>query len=182
MKKIILWTLYAGFVGLLIFGAIKRTTTKLGENDGFQNSNTAEGEYVNGQTTEQNGNGYAQEKNASSQLNESTNYEEDTHEGQKTEHDWATLECSVSSITTRDMLVTTTDGQEILVSRRPWRFAQEQGFTAQVGDQLTLDGFYENGEFEIANITNLRNGQIVYLRDEAGHPLWATGGGGIGTE
>jgi len=72
--------------------------------------------------------------------------------------------------------VAATGGQHIEVIRRPWRFAKEQGFAPQVGDHVTLDSFYENGEFEIACITDLTNGQTVYLRDETGHPLWASGG------
>lgn len=74
-------------------------------------------------------------------------------------------------------MVETSDGQQVLVSRRPWRFALEQGFSAQTGDQVELDGFYKEGEYEVAAITNLTTGQTVRLRDEAGHPLWAVAGG-----
>jgi len=35
LKKIILWTLFAAFVGILIFGAINRTTAKIGADNGL---------------------------------------------------------------------------------------------------------------------------------------------------
>ena len=62
-----------------------------------------------------------------------------------------------------------TDGTEMLPRGK-------QGFAPDVGDQVTLDGFYENGEFEVTFIANLTNDQTVYLRDETGHPLWASSG------
>ena len=36
LKIINLWTLSAGFVGLLIFGAINLTSAKIGDDNGFQ--------------------------------------------------------------------------------------------------------------------------------------------------
>lgn len=192
IKKIILWTLYAGFVGTLIFGAINRTTAKIGADDGVQTGNAAEQETAGNLGNRENGNAYGQEETASSQLDEPdenedaaapqpdepASHEENELEGHATsEHEWAILTGTISSIIPRGMIVAVTSGQQIEVARRPWRFAQEQGFAPQLGDQVTLDGFYEDGTFETAVITDLSSGQSVYLRDEAGHPLWAAGGG-----
>ena len=179
IKKIILWTLYAAFVGILIFGAINRTTAKIGDDDGLQASNAAEREAAGNLESGENGNAYGQEDIAVPQPDESASYEEDGEiEGHDTaEHEWVTLTGTISSIISRGMTVAAIDGQHLEVIRRPWRFALERGFTPQVGDQVTLDGFYEDGKFEVAIITDLTNGQTVYLRDEAGHPLWASGGG-----
>jgi hypothetical protein len=67
----------------------------------------------------------------------------------------------------------TSDGGQVTVENRPWLFAQEQGFSAQVGDQVTLTGFYEGDEFEVGQITDSTNGKAVRLRDESGRPGWA---------
>lgn len=190
LKKIILWTLYAAFVGILIFGAISRTTAKIDADNGLQAGNAAEREAAGNPESGGNGNAYGQEKAASPQVDEPAEQEEaaapqlDEAAGQEghdtAEHEWATLTGTVSSILPRGMTVAETNGQNIEIARKPWRFAQEQGFAPQVGDQITLDGFYEDGKFEAAVITDLTKGQTVYLRDEAGHPLWAADGGGNG--
>jgi hypothetical protein len=77
-----------------------------------------------------------------------------------------------------DMLVVqTSSGEQVTMENRPWWFAQEQGFSAQVGDQVALVGFYENGDFEAGQISDSTNGQTVLVRDESGRPLWAGRGG-----
>jgi hypothetical protein len=98
--------------------------------------------------------------------------------------EWVTLEGVVVSVDSVELVVRTTDGQEILVDGRPWQFTQEQGFSAQVGDQVTLIGFYEDVDpltgsghsFEVGQIQNASNGQTVVIREDSGRPLWAGGG------
>ena len=192
LKKIILWTLYAAFVGILIFGAINRTTVKTGDDDGLQAGNAAEREAAGNLESGGNGNAYGQGEAGSPQLDESAEQEDaaapgldepaghvdgkvESHDTAK--HEWVTLTGTISSIIPRGMTMATTTGQPVEVARRAWRFAQEQGFAPQVGDQVTLDGFYEDGKFEVAVITDLTNGQTVYLRDDAGHPLWSAESG-----
>ncbi len=79
------------------------------------------------------------------------------------------------------LIVETAAGEEFIIKGRPWWFAQEQGFLAQAGDQVTLTGFYEESDpltgsgqsFEVGRIENISNGQTVLIRDENGRPLWA---------
>jgi len=156
LKKIVLWTLYAAFVTVLIIGALNRTVAKNVDDNRAPNSSA--NDHIDPSTQHQN------EKIASSS-NENAGHDE-------IEHDWMTLTGTVSSILPRGMVVAEDGGQLIEITRRPWRFAQEQGFAPQVADQVALVGFYEGGEFELARLTNLTNGQTVSLRDELGHPLW----------
>ena len=168
LKKIVLWTLYVAFVGVLIFGALNRTSAKLSDDNG-RNPHAVERDSAWSQDSGGNSNAHGQEEGPS--------HEDDDHEAHGSpEREWITLTGAVSSILPRGMVVAASDGQHIEVARRTWRYALEQGFIAIVGEQVTLDGFYENGEFETACLTNLTNGQIVHLRDETGHPLWASGG------
>jgi hypothetical protein len=68
------------------------------------------------------------------------------------------------------------NGELVEMIGRPWTFAQEQGFTAEAGDRVTLVGFYENGEFEVGQLDNLTTGLSVTIREDSGRPLWAGGG------
>jgi hypothetical protein len=98
--------------------------------------------------------------------------------------EWVTLDGVVASVDSVELVVQTTDGQEILVDGRPWLFTQEQGFSVQVGDHVTLIGFYEDGDpltssghsFEVGQIQNASTGQTVVIREDSGRPLWAGGG------
>ena len=157
LKKITLWIFYAALVGLLIFGAVNRTKVKIGDSDSH--------------ITEADSGG----KNESADGLEGADDPQDSSPAEESEHDMVTLTGTVASLTSHEMIVTTPDDQSVEVARRPWRFAQEQGFEPEVGDQLRLEGFYENGEFEVSALTDLTKGQSVAIRDETGHPLWASG-------
>ncbi len=156
LKKIVLWTLYAAFVAVLIIGGFNRTVAKNGGDDSALNGVADRQFDPSAQNLSQTDKGRNNENNA----------QDDS------EHEWVTITGTVSSILPRGMLVAEDGGQLIEVARRTWRFAQEQSFTPQIGDQIALVGFYEGGEFELAHLTNLTNGQTVSLRDELGHPLW----------
>jgi hypothetical protein len=70
------------------------------------------------------------------------------------------------------MILVAEDGSEVLVEGQPWRFAQSQGFDAQVGDAVTVMGYMETDEFKAGILTNLTTEVTVQLRDESGRPGW----------
>jgi hypothetical protein len=90
--------------------------------------------------------------------------------------DWLSVEGAVGPVDGSALVVQTTDGQEVVVEGRAWRFAQELGFSVQEGDEVNLLGFYEDGEFKASQIEDTTNGQTVLVRDESGRPMWAGGG------
>jgi len=90
---------------------------------------------------------------------------------------WVELTGTVTAVETDLLQVKATDGSLIELSRRAWWFALDQGFTAEIGDQIELTGFFEGDEFETAILSNLTNSSIVNIRDENGRPLWAGRGG-----
>ena len=69
-----------------------------------------------------------------------------------------------------------TGSGEIVIADRPWSYALEAGFSAQAGDQVTVQGFYEGETFEAGQLTN--GDLVVSIREESGRPLWAGGRGG----
>jgi preprotein translocase subunit YajC len=129
-KKLFLWMVYIGFVGMLVFGAINRFNLKAQDNE---NSALTEG----------------------------------------SDHDWITLKGLVTAVNKQSMVIRIEDGSEITITRRVWRYAMENGFIPTVGDQLTLNGFYENGEFEVGVLTNEGSGAMLRTRDKNGVPMWS---------
>lgn len=91
------------------------------------------------------------------------------------DHQWTTVSGVVTSIDDVQMTVQTDRG-EIVIADRPWSFAVQAGFTAQVGDQVTVRGFYEGETFETGQLTN--GDLTVSIREDTGRPLWAGGRGG----
>jgi hypothetical protein len=89
------------------------------------------------------------------------------------DHQWETVAGAVLSIDDTQMTVQT-GGGEIVIADRPWAYALEAGFAAQVGDQVAVRGFYEGETFEAGQLTN--GDLTVAIREDTGRPLWAGGG------
>jgi hypothetical protein len=93
--------------------------------------------------------------------------------GQAQVGEWVTLEGVVTGLDGDAMVVSAANGEILEVSNRAWRFAQEQGFTANVGDDVILLVFYDGDKLEVGRITDSSSEHTVSLRDESGRPLWA---------
>jgi hypothetical protein len=159
MNKKIVWGLVLfGLVGILVAGAVVRTAAKTGDVVG------ARGGHGQNQVNPE-----GSPNNAGAVLP----LQDDTGTGQAQVDEWLTLEGTVVSVDADALVVQTTAGEQVVVENRPWSFAQEQGFAAQPGDQVTLVGFYEDDTLEVGQIADATNGQTVQLRDETGWPMWA---------
>lgn len=158
-KKIFIGTVMVGLIGILVAGAINRTnatsgsTEARGQGRGSGNVTTA---YAAGRS--QGG-----ERPTGDQLGV----------GQAQVSEWVTLKGAVVSVDQNALAAEIGAGEQVVIENRPWLFAQEQGFAAQVGDEVTLTGFYEGDAFEVGQITDTTNGKTVSLRDEGGRPGWA---------
>jgi hypothetical protein len=83
--------------------------------------------------------------------------------------EWETLTGTVS-VMDNGIAVQTAQGEVVVgLGQAPYR----EGFALEIGDQVTITGFYEDGEFKAGVIENLTTGQTITLRDEAGWSLWA---------
>ncbi len=163
LKKIALWSLYAALVALLLAGAVYRTSVKLGDGEQEQSHESGSQSQSNGQ----NGNG----QNAVDPVTGTTAAAVEEHTSE-TIKELVMMDGQVLSVSNRGLSIQLSDGQMSEIVGRAWRYAQGLGFSAQAGDPLWLNGFVENGVFEVVSITNLNTGQSVTLRDETGHPLW----------
>lgn len=162
-KKIVLWTVYALIVGLLIFGAANRTSAKTDQGLLFGNLT---------EVFEERGQG-----NNSSGINESHGeLETDDHEEIIKEQDWVALNGQITNISSEALEIETKTAGILEIEGRSWRFAQELGYVPVEGNELVVQGFYENGEFEVVTIQDLSADQIFQIRDESGRPMWGGGG------
>jgi len=153
-KKIVWGLVVVGLVAVLVAGAVVRTAAKAG--DGPEAQGFGAGRRLgDGSSTDVEG--------LSAQGGT----------GEAVVEEWLTFQGSVSSVDSDVMVVRLDSGEQIVVENRPWWFAQEQGFAAQAGDQLTLRAFYEGDSIEVGQMANIRTGQTVQLREESGRPLWA---------
>ncbi len=145
--------------------------------NGGQGSGNGQGSNGNGQG---NGNGNGQGGQGNGQGGDGAGYAtgDQAGTGQAQVDEWVMLEGAVVSADANALVVQIDAGAELVVDGRAWSFAQEQGFSAQVGDAVTLTGFYESGDFEVGQIEDATNALSVSLRDETGRPLWAGRGRG----
>jgi len=172
IKKIVLGTVLVGLCGVLVVGAINRTTAKAtrseqvygqGDRRGSTETISDAGKQLRG-SLESGGN-----------TRRSTAQDSDCNP--IADHifvpEWEVLQGIVANVDEDALTVRLLSGEQIVVEERAWSFAQEQGFSPQVGDQVTLAGFFEGEEFEAGRIENLTAGQIVALSGPDGRPQWA---------
>lgn len=160
-KKIMLWTVYVLIVGLLVFGAANRTSAKTDQGLLFGNLD----EITSGRGQ---GNGSTEEYG---------DYEAADHEEILEEQDWVTLSGQIIAVGSEALEIQTGTAGFLEIEGRPMRFAQELGYVPGEGNEVVVQGFYENGEFEVAMIEDLTTNQIFQLRDNYGKPMWGGRGG-----
>jgi len=195
LKKIVLGTLLVGLIGILVAGAVSRTMDKTervaeASGRGYGRNGAEAGTYAAGGSTRlttggstglttgglgQGRGGYAQDSNRGGYGGRGREDApgDQTGTGQANVEEWLTLQGTVVSVDADALVVQTVNGEQVTMENRPWWFAQEQGFSAQVGNQVTLIGFYEGDDLEVGQIDDITSGQTVLVRDENGRPLWA---------
>lgn len=89
---------------------------------------------------------------------------------------YITVEGSVVSADAEALVVSTADGETVVIEGRAWRFAQELGYTARINTPITVVGFYEDGEFKVVQISGNAGEVPLQLREPGGRPMWAGGG------
>ena len=94
--------------------------------------------------------------------------------------EWVTLTGSILAFQGGNMTIATDDGQVISFQTGQPRFLASQGITFQIGDRVSVLGFYEGTQFSAGEITQLSTGLRAMLRDPNGRPLWAGPGNSNG--
>ena len=181
-KRVVLGTLLIGLIGVLVAGAIIRTVDKTenvaearglgrGQSIGEAGEAVTEGQGIGqgqGEGRSLQGTGRGQSAGSADRLY--PNYDDAPEE-------MGLYEGTVilSPETGGDLVIMTDEGQEITVGTGPG-YMEEQGFILQAGEQVQVQGYWEDEELKAAQLTRLQDGQAITLRDELGHPAWAGSG------
>jgi hypothetical protein len=194
-KKILAGIVVTGLAGALVIGAAARTAG-IASNTGYAGAQ----HQGRGQSAEAEGSGQGQRRGQSGDSEaEQGNYGGGAANGGERSrgnagngglrggqgqadaaayaNEWLTLSGTVLNVDANALSVSLASGEQMVVDGRAWSYAQEQGFTAQPGDALTLTGFYDGDTFEVGRIENLTQQVSVTLRDDSGRPQWAGGRG-----
>jgi hypothetical protein len=94
--------------------------------------------------------------------------------------EWVTLTGTLVSFQGGSMTMTTPAGKLVAFQTGQPRFFAEQGVTFNVGDEIVVVGFFQDGQFSAGEITQVGTGLKVMLRDPNGRPLWAGPGNSNG--
>ena len=185
LKKIALSALLTGLVAVLIWGAVIRTNAVSGAGAaeaGRRGQVTAQAATIeNGQGTggrwsetpqSTDGRGGGRWAQGDGTLN-------DIPQADVQPAEWLTIQGNVASVADDLVEINTAAGEVIPFEGRPLSYALEQGFSLEIKDGVTLEGFDEDGEFKIGKVTNLSRGLRITLRDASGRPGWS-GRGRIG--
>jgi hypothetical protein len=198
MKKWLVGVLIVGFVGVLIAGAVIRTMDKTEQSssaygeghdraaDGLSGRGNGAGEPLD--RLQENEKRYAQSLDSQQGNGRQYGQSLDRRTGgsetsggaigvsQAEVGEWVTLEGVVAGIQEEALIVELSGGGELIVEGRAWSFAQELGFGTQIGNQVSLAGFYEGDDFEVGRIVDQSADYEVVLREIGGRPLWAGNG------
>jgi hypothetical protein len=178
LKKIVLGTLLVGLIGILVAGAVIRTVEKTGNvaeareagqgrgNGGESNAVDSAGAGRGG-NSRGGGNGQAAGTTAERQY---LNYED-------VPENWETYQGTVVQAPEAgtDLVIAVDDGRELVVGTGPG-YMEAEGFALQAGEQVQVYGYWDGDELKAAQITRLRDGETISLRDQAGRPAWAGSG------
>jgi hypothetical protein len=171
-KKIIVGTLILGLVGILVIGALNRTNSNTGSTEGRGQGRGRSNEATTYTTSGGRGQGGYPQDTLKGRGQGRGNADQ-LGAGQAQVVEGLTLQGAVVSVDNTTLLVQTSSGEQVTVENRPWQYALGANFSAQVGDQVTLTGYYQSGVFEVSQINNLTNGKSVVLRDATGRPGWS---------
>jgi hypothetical protein len=180
IKKIILGVVVAGMSAGLIYGGIYRTIARADNNE--RTSQSQKDQLNNRQTSDIKGQEWGgQGENRNNSKNEQTGLETQLSSKQaihvEESVDLVSFNGTVTEVDENKLIILNEESDEIIIENRPWWFATEAGFFAEIGDSIHVNGFYETTEeFEVSYIQNLTKGIETQIRESNGRPLWAGNG------
>jgi hypothetical protein len=183
IKRIIIGLVFAATFAVLVLGGINRTMAKTSDEYGTgsgvgagqgQSERISKEQDLDEEDVARNGNG-GQGRRADGEQQQGNNGIEvnlaDEHFTELIE-----LDGKISGMDLTDAVLIETESGQIALEGRGLSFAVSDGFNALVGDDVQVQGFYEETDFEIVQIVNLTSGLVTTLREPTGRPLWAGGG------
>jgi hypothetical protein len=188
-KKVVLSTLLFALIGVLVAGAIIRTVDKAGNvAEARGGGRGRSGEESADFSTQRLGRGYgASNVDAGAQSEGRGGYGRGGAEAIDAERRYPNYEAPPEEWTEYggvvvqapgdgvDLVIASGGGEELVVGTGP-SYMESQGFVLEAGDAIMVRGYWEDSEFKAAQVTRLRDGRVIALRDEMGRPAWAGAG------
>lgn len=179
IKKIILSVVVLGISAGLVYGGVYRTIARM---ETEEKVNQSERNLSNSQRKSEEGTqGQGENRTSSSNGQQGgKNRSESDHVASEEESKGMVSFTGTVTQVNEDLLVILSEkGNEIVIENRAWWFATDAGFSAGIGDSITLNGFYEAvDKYEVSYIENLTKGVEVQIREGSGRQLWAGNGRG----
>jgi hypothetical protein len=184
-KKIVLGALALGLIAILTIGAVNRTNSKFSEQGSSRYRQTSEVASVQGAQVEQRGGGGGQgrgrqETSPQTLPSQPQGRQSGGRQGggygqlsEGTTQSWQLVPGVIVDVAADLVSVKTNSGEIIQVEGQPLKYLLSQGYVPQVGSQVTLAGFDEDGEFKVGELTDHTGNQTVKLRDQSGRPMWS---------
>ncbi len=191
IKKVVLGVVVLGISAGLMYGGVYRTIARA--DTGVQANQSEKNLSINkGNSEERNissilessverssGQGNGRVNDSSEQQGEGNRLESTRVSSSEELKDIVSFSGIVTQVNEDLLEILCENDNEIGVEGRALRFVMDAGFSAEIGDSITLDGFYETtDEFEITYIENLTKNVEVQIREGGGRPLWAGNGRG----
>ena len=86
--------------------------------------------------------------------------------------DWVAVEAQVVAVNRNGLTIQTAEGETMALAFGNARFWQDQAVQFAVGDVITVQGFWQDGQFQTGQVLKLATGERLLLRDPNGRPLW----------
>ena len=93
------------------------------------------------------------------------------------EHEWTSLVGVVVSLDDESLWIDVDQEEDLEITGRAWSFILDGGMVFSIEDEVALEGFYEDEEFEVSSILNLTTNDFLQVREDSGRPLWSGGAG-----
>jgi hypothetical protein len=186
LKKIVVGTLVLGLSGVLVVGGIHRTTDRLEREtrsgtDRQEDAAEGFGQRPGGSQGVGQGAGQGEGQGNHGQAADADIQPARENQGNQQGDRDSTYEVAeilqergvVAAVREDALLVDTALGETLIIEGRTWKYAREQKFQTDVGDQLVLLGFYEDGEWKTTLIENITTDSSLTIRNDRGRPMWA---------
>jgi len=181
LKKILTWIAFTGFIGLMVFGAVNRTSAKTDRNlskpirseEGSEPVQAKDGSGNKSQTVGSGRNGQSDGSGSNGQV---VDHGEDLHEITPEDNNRLVLTGSIIELDSSSLTIQLEDAEILVIEGRGWRYTAESGYSPDVGNNVKVTGFFEDGEYKVSVIQDLSSGQSYTLRGETGRPLWSGAG------
>lgn len=86
--------------------------------------------------------------------------------------DWVTIAAEVAAVNRNGLTIQTAAGETLALAFGNARFWQEQAVQFATGDAISVQGFWQDGQFQTGQVLKTATGERLLLRDPNGRPLW----------